>query len=60
MNEAKIFGRKATAAEVALGCRAVEALATEPAERPGSAAPLGPWEAYAQALLMSNEFLFVD
>jgi hypothetical protein len=55
-----IFGRKATAAEIALGCRAVEALAAGPAEGPGGAAPLGPWEAYAQALLMSNEFLFLD
>src|SRR5262249_9856174 len=55
-----IFGRMATAEEVTLGCRAAEALATEPAERAGGAGPLGPWEAYAQALLMSNEFLFLD
>ncbi len=42
----QIFGRKATAEEVALGCRAVNGLGT--------------WEGYAQALLMSNEFLFLD
>jgi hypothetical protein len=55
-----IFGRKATAEEVDLGCRAVEALAAEAAKPSGGAAPLGPWEAYVQALLLSNEFLFVD
>jgi hypothetical protein len=55
-----IFGRKATEEEVALGCRAVEALAAEGARPSGGAAPVGPWEAYVQALLLSNEFLFVD
>src|SRR5262249_60507263 len=55
-----IFGRKATAAEVALGCRAVKALADEPAERPAGGPALTPWEVYAQALLLSNEFLFLD
>jgi hypothetical protein len=56
-----VFGREATADEVALGCRAVEALVAEPAAgKTRDVAPLGPWEAYAQALLLSNEFLFVD
>ena len=26
----------------------------------GKADPLGPWERYAQVLLQSNEFVFVD
>lgn len=49
-----IFARPATAEEVAVGRRLVEGLP------PGDGSSLGPWEAYAQALLLSNEFLFVD
>jgi hypothetical protein len=60
-----IFGRKATPEEVAVGCRFTESLTAEPAAPAKGAemekvAPLGPWETYAQALLLSNEFLFVD
>jgi hypothetical protein len=56
-----LFGREATAEEVDVGRRFVEAM-TEPSApiKSGGGAPLGPWEAYAQALLLSNEFLFVD
>ena len=31
-----------------------------PALPPAPAVPLQPWEQYAQVLLMSNEFMFVD
>jgi hypothetical protein len=55
-----VFGRPASEREVAVGRRFVEALAAEPPAKPGEGTPLGPWEAYAQALLLSNEFLFVD
>jgi hypothetical protein len=55
-----IFGRKATAEEVALGCQFTASLAAEPAGAGGDKGALGPWETYAQALLLSNEFLFVD
>jgi hypothetical protein len=55
-----IFGRKATPEEVAVGCGFTQSLAAEPAPAEKGAAPLGPWESYAQALLLSNEFLFVD
>jgi hypothetical protein len=49
-----VLGRPAAAEEVDLGCRFVAAAAAEPGDA------LGPWEAYAQALLLSNEFLYVD
>jgi hypothetical protein len=53
-----IYGRKPTAAEVSLARNFLEVL-----KRDGSAdkpSQLEPWETYAQALLLSNEFLFVD
>jgi hypothetical protein len=56
-----LFGRRATEEEVAVGRRFVESSAdASSAAKAGEAAPLRPWEAYAQALLLSNEFLFVD
>jgi hypothetical protein len=56
-----IFGRQATSEEIALGCRFVQMLNAETATQPsGGSAPPDPWETYAQALLLSNEFLFVD
>jgi hypothetical protein len=56
-----LFGRRASVEEEKIGCRFIEALTATPAPaKAGDAVPLGPWEAYAQALLMSNEFLFVD
>jgi hypothetical protein len=54
-----VLGRPPNAEEVAVGLRLVEGLAAG-AGPPGDGGPLGPWEAYAQALLLSNEFLFVD
>ena len=50
-----LYGREPTAKEDRLGRDFVEAL-----EQEHAAAPLGPWQTYAQALLLSNEFLFVD
>jgi hypothetical protein len=56
-----LFARRPAAEEVAIGCRFLEAMkATPVGENSGDVRPLGPWEAYAQALLLSNEFLFVD
>jgi hypothetical protein len=58
-----IFSRPATAGELLMGCRFIEALESEPAkpaESAGNPALLDAWETYAQALLLSNEFLFVD
>jgi hypothetical protein len=56
-----VFGRKATAEEVTLGCRFIERQASESKVAPAAGATsLSPWETYAQALLLSNEFLFVD
>ena len=49
------FGRPATDEEVQLGRQfVVSAAMTDPADK------LSPWERYAQALLMSNEFSFLD
>jgi Protein of unknown function (DUF1553)/Protein of unknown function (DUF1549)/Planctomycete cytochrome C len=55
-----VFGRRATAEEVALGREFIESLAAAPTGPSQDPALLGPWETYAQALLLSNEFLFVD
>jgi Protein of unknown function (DUF1553) len=55
-----ILGRKATAEEVALGHTFIQKLTAEPAGPSRDPAELGPWETYAQALLLSNEFLFAD
>ena len=54
-----LFGRPAEADEVGWG---VDFLSAASAAGPpsGSKAPLGAWEQYAQALLGSNEFLFID
>jgi hypothetical protein len=45
-----VLGRPASADELAAGCKFVAAMPEK----------LRPWEAYAQALFLSNEFLFVD
>jgi hypothetical protein len=55
-----LFGRPASAEEVAVGRLFVEAMTDKPDPGKSGGARLGPWEAYAQALLLSNEFLFVD
>jgi hypothetical protein len=54
-----VYGRPATAAEIALGC---DFIARDTAENPATGDPNGPssWDRYAQALLLANEFLFVD
>jgi hypothetical protein len=52
-----IFGREAMPEEVSLGCQFIEGLKARPAVGDQS---LGAWETYAQALLLANEFLFVD
>jgi hypothetical protein len=56
-----LFSRRATEEEMTVGRRFIESMTDQPAaKKSGDAAPLGSWEAYAQALLLSNEFLFVD
>jgi hypothetical protein len=52
-----LFGRPATAEELAA---AREFLATKPADGDKNVLKLNEWERYAQALLMTNEFSFVD
>jgi mono/diheme cytochrome c family protein len=48
----RVYGREADREEMALGMRYMEAARGE--------AGLGPWERYAQVLLLANEFMFVD
>jgi hypothetical protein len=56
-----VFGRGPTPAEVAVGCGFVEHAKTEPLVREqGSPESSDPWAIYTQALLLSNEFMFVD
>jgi hypothetical protein len=52
-----LYGRAPDAEELALGVRFVET-----AQPAGTAArhSLGPWEKYAQVLLLGNEFVYVD
>jgi mono/diheme cytochrome c family protein len=57
-----LFGRPATREEISLGITYLttpSSLATPPAAA-GAPAYLTPWEEYIQALLLSNEFAFVD
>jgi hypothetical protein len=54
----RVFGRAADADEVQLGLAFLQAPPKESA--PAGAQALGPWERYAQVLLLSNEFMFVD
>ena len=51
-----IYARNADAEEVRIGQQFVDAAA----KLPGPATGMTPWERYAQALLLSNEFVFVD
>jgi mono/diheme cytochrome c family protein len=70
-----IYGRDAAASEIELGVKFVERIASapkppvlppppkpakgkEPPKPPEK--PLEPWEMYAQVLLLTNEFIFVD
>jgi hypothetical protein len=57
-----LYGREATPRELEIGLAYLAAAdRTESAGPVGSARPdLSRWERYAQALLMANEFLFVD
>jgi len=54
-----VYGRSATDQEIALGC---DFVARDTASEPARPEPGGPtsWDRYAQALLLTNEFLFVD
>lgn len=53
------LGREATDVEVALGTSFVQAAEQQQNQQQGDGA-LSPWAQYAQVLLMSNEFAFVD
>lgn len=55
----RLFGRPPTLDELALGEEFVKSAESGAAPRSASE-PLAPWEQYAQVLLMSNEFMFVD
>jgi hypothetical protein len=56
-----LFGRDPTSTEMRLGLSFVERAKAQPLEGvPGSSESVNPWTVYAQALLLSNEFLFVD
>jgi mono/diheme cytochrome c family protein len=53
------YGRPADADEIALGLRFLNE-ASKSAEAKKATLPLSAWEQYAQVLLLSNEFAFVD
>jgi mono/diheme cytochrome c family protein len=56
-----LFGRPASAEEIALGTKYLES--SDPSAGPlptGPSQMLTSWEEYAQALLLANEFMFVD
>ena len=56
-----IFGRGPTPGEVELGRGFVERAKAEPLQQePGLSKTGEPWTVYTQALLLSNEFLFLD
>lgn len=56
-----IFGRGPTPTEIELGCGFVERAQIEPLQREAGSSESGePWAVYTQALLLSNEFMFVD
>ena len=57
-----LFGRSATADEMALGEKYLSSATTAAVEPAPEGQPqfLSPWEEYLQALLLSNEFVFVD
>jgi hypothetical protein len=54
-----VYGRPATEEEIALGRAFIARDPTAESARP-SAGGASPWDRFAQALLLSNEFLFVD
>ena len=55
-----VYGRPPTPGQTELGIRYFEAESAQNEPAPGAGQPLSPWERYAQALLLSNEFMFVD
>ncbi|MEK6257266.1 MAG: PSD1 and planctomycete cytochrome C domain-containing protein [Planctomycetota bacterium] len=57
-----LFGRPATVEEIALGEKYLSSATTATADPVPEGQPqfLSPWEEYLQALLLSNEFVFVD
>jgi hypothetical protein len=56
-----LFGRDPTSTEARLGVTFIEEASAAPRERPpGGSESLDPWSVYVQALLLSNEFIFVD
>ena len=55
-----ILGRNANDRELVLADEFLTAFAAQASTSPQVGESLGPWEAYAQALLLSNQFVFVD
>jgi hypothetical protein len=53
------YGREADADEIALGLRFLTEV-SKSNEASKAALPLSAWERYAQVLMLSNEFAFVD
>lgn len=56
----RIFGRDANDRELKLAQEFLLTFAAQPSTSTQTGEALGAWEAYAQALLLSNQFLFVD
>jgi len=54
-----VYGRPATDEEIALGCDFIAQDTAAGLARPDPGSPTS-WDRYAQALLLTNEFLFVD
>jgi hypothetical protein len=55
-----IYGREVTPTELKLAADYLNAATPLPGAKPNPQDKLTPWERYAQALLMSNEFVFID
>ena len=55
-----LFGRSATPREVELGQKYLTAVDSNDTAAPDATVFFSPWEEYLQALLLSNEFMFVD
>ncbi len=55
-----IYGREVTPTELKLAEDYLNAATPSPGAKPSPQDKLTPWERYAQALLMSNEFVFID
>jgi Protein of unknown function (DUF1553) len=55
-----VFSRPPEPEEISLGLRFLDSQASVKSEASPPSNPLSPWEKYAQVLLMTNEFLFVD